>query len=135
MKFIDNSEDYDGAKIYEYEMIFLDLNETQYDFLISHFDDYSWSSGLAINEGFVESNGNRTVFRFTSIKKFDFKNSEEMADDDLELNLITRLIGKEQFFSNMFFEGIGLEEKSITFISGDEKYKVTISKYSDMEKI
>lgn len=135
MRFIDNSEDYDGTKIYVYEIIFLDLNEAQYDFLISHFDDYSWSSGLDINEGFVESDGNRTLFRFTSTKKFDFKDSEEMTDDELELNLMTRLIGKEQFFSNMFFEGIGLEEKSIIFINGDEKYKVTPSKYSDMEKI
>jgi len=135
MQFIDESEDYEGVELFDYQLMFDNISDDQQEYLIGHFDNYSWDMGLAISEGFVETDGSKTVFKFNTPKSFALKDESEWTGNDLENNLLTRLVGKEQFFSNMFFDEMGMEDIEITFISGADKYKVELSKYSTMEKI
>ena len=45
---IDDAESYEGKKLFTYQIHFHQITKTQRQYLIEHFDDYSWESGLAI---------------------------------------------------------------------------------------
>lgn len=128
-------------------MIFYSINKKQRDYLIYHFKDYSWEEGLAIAHctvsempkvGFLKSFSNNEAdieFQFKSVKRYAHKNDVEWTETDLEELLDTRLVGKEQFLSNIFYSAQGLEEKSIKFYDQEQTlYNIEISKYSGIHK-
>jgi len=133
---IDNSEDFENVKLYSYQLLFYDVKKEQIDYLIAQMQDYDWDAGFAISECFLTKDDEKIIFKFTSSKAFDDKDIENWTDEDLDKNLITRMIGKEQFFSGIFFSELGIEDKRVVFVdSNNNEYNVTISKYSDLEKI
>ena len=146
-KIIHDLEEYEGQNLYEYRIIFYSINKKQRQWLISHFQDYSWDQGLSIAEcdvspmpkvSLFKSFSNNVAdieFKFKSSKTFEDKEPDEWSESDLEKNLLTRLIGKEQFFSNIAYSEEGLEDKKATFFDGNnDEYIVEMSKYSSMIK-
>ena len=72
-------------------------------------------------------------FQFKSSKRFENKDWDELSATDLEEILDTRLLGKEQFFSNIFYSDQNMNEKNITFFDQDKKeYRVELSKGSSI---
>jgi len=145
---VNESEDYEGQTLHEFRLIFYSISKKQRQWLVSHFQDYAWDGGLCIAQCFVSkmpkvgllksfSNNDTDVeFKFTSIKPFKDKDWNEWTEEDLEEILDTRLIGEEQFFSNMYFSEIGLDDKKILFIDQNQKqYQVELSKDSSIDRI
>ncbi len=133
---IDNSEDFENVKLYSYQLLFYDVKKEQIDYLIAQMQDYDWDAGFAISECFLTKDDEKIIFKFTSSKAFDDKDEENWTEEDLDENLLTRMIGKEQFFSGIFFSELGIEDKRVVFVdSNNNEYNVAISKYSDLEKI
>ena len=113
-----------------YSIIFHNPNQEQQDRIINHFDDYSWSAGLDVEEEITNEliDGNY-VLKFKSNKHFN------TSDEDYEQNIYHCLIGKGQFFSSLFFDDLGFESLKVEFIdNNDATWKVDISKYSDLKK-
>ena len=145
---INSSEDYEGQTLHEFRLIFHSISKKQRQWLISHFEDYAWDGGLSISQCFVSKlpkfgffksfskNETDVEFKFTSIKPFKGKDWNEWTEDDLEEILDTRLVGKSQFFSNIYFSEIELSDKKIFLIDQDhKKYEVEISKESNISRI
>ncbi len=133
---IDNSEDFENVKLYSYQLLFYDVKKEQIDYLIAQMQNYDWDAGFAISECFLTKDDEKIIFKFTSSKAFDDKDEENWTEEDLDENLLTRMIGKEQFFSGIFFSELGIEDKRVVFVdSNNNEYNVAISKYSDLEKI
>ena len=145
---ISDLDDFEGKALYDYHMIFHSIDKKQRDYLIAHFQDYSWEMGLAIAHctvsampkvGLLKSfskNEADIEFQFKSSKPFKDKDWTEWTEEDLEEILDTRLIGEEQFFSNMYFSEIGLDDKKILFIDQNQKqYQVELSKDSSIDRI
>ena len=145
---VNESEDYEGQTLHEFRLIFHSISKKQRQWLVSHFQDYAWDGGLCIAQCFVSkmpkvgllksfSNNDTDVeFKFTSIKPFKDKDWTKWTEEDLEEILDTRLIGEEQFFSNMYFSEIGLDDKKILFIDQHQKqYQVELSKDSSIDRI
>ena len=143
---ISDLEDYEGNLLYDYRMIFYSINKKQRDYLIHHFQEYSWGMGLAIAHctvsempkvGFLKSFSNNEAdieFQFKSVKRYTHKD-DEWTQTDLEELLDTRLVGKEQFLSNIFYSDQGLEVKNIKFYDQENTvYKIEISKYGGIHK-
>ena len=66
---------------------------------------------------------------------FELKDDENWTDKDLEKNLLTKLVGKEQFISQFEFFETSIAELPIKFIDDQKnKYKVEVSKYSSLIK-
>ena len=144
---IDDAESYEGKKLFTYQIHFHQITKTQRQYLIEHFDDYSWESGLAIARCWVSempkiglfkrfSNPTMDVkFKFESIKPFKDKEQQDWSEKDLETILDTRLIGKEQFFSNMFYNEESFEGCNVVFIDHNgTAFDVCIDKYSAIVK-
>jgi len=100
---IDNSEDFENVKLYSYQLLFYDVKKEQIDYLIAQMQDYDWDAGFAISECFLTKDDEKIIFKFTSSKAFDDKDEENWTEEDLDENLLTRMIGKEQFFLVYFF--------------------------------
>ncbi len=133
---IDNSEDFENVKLYSYQLLFYDVKKEQIDYLIAQMQDYDWDAGFAISECFLTKDDEKIIFKFTSSKAFDDKDEENWTEEDLDENLLTRMIGKEQFFSGIFFSELGIEDKRVVFVdSNNNEYNVAISKDSDLEKL
>jgi len=133
---IDNSEDFENVKLYSYQLLFYDVKKEQIDYLIAQMQDYDWDAGFAISECFLTKDDEKIIFKFTSSKAFDDKDEENWTEEDLDENLLTRMIGKEQFFSGIFFSELGIEDKRVVFVdSSNNEYNVAISKDSDLEKL
>lgn len=135
MQIIDNSEDFEGLELHTYVLSFFDLNDAEIETVEYHLDDYSWESGLAIADASVEQDKNVRRYTFTSPKKFEPKEEHDWTNEDLETNIYTRLVGKEQFFSNLFADAESIESKTVTFSTGGQDYRVEFSKYSELKKI
>ena len=144
---IDDVESYEGKKLHTYQVHFGQITKTQRQFLIEHFHDYSWESGLAIARcwvsempkiGLFKKFSNPTMdveFKFESIKPFKDKDQQDWNEKDLENILDTRLIGKEQFFSNMLYNEESFEGCEVSFIDQNgTAYDVRIDKYSAIMK-
>lgn len=133
---IDNSEDFENVKLYSYQLLFYDVKKEQIDYLIAQMQNYDWDAGFAISECFLTKDDEKIIFKFTSSKAFDDKDEENWTEEDLDENLLTRMIGKEQFFSGIFFSELGIEDKRVVFVdSNNNEYNVDISKDSDLEKL
>ena len=145
---INESEDYEDQTLYEFRLIFHSINKKQRQWLISHFQDYAWDGGLCIAQcsaskmpkvGLLKSFSNHDTdveFKFTSSKPFKDKDWTDWTEKDLEEILDTRLIGKGQFFSNMYYSEIGLDNKKILFIDQNQKeYQVELSKDSSIDRV
>ena len=144
---ISDLEDFEGKALYEYRMIFHSIDKKQRDYLIAHFQDYSWDMGLTIAHctvsdmpkvGLLKSfskNEADIEFKFKSSKRFENKDGDEWLESDLDEILDTRLVGKEQFFSNIYYSDQKLDGKEIIFFDHkNNEYNVELSKYSSIEK-
>ena len=77
-----------------------------------------------------------TQYIFKSPIPFADKDIQDWNDEDIENNLVTKLVGKEQFFSQFLFSECEVEKLNILFYdSNDAKYNVEISKYSSMTSV
>lgn len=63
------------------------------------------------------------------------KDSHEWNEDDIKNNLLTKLIGKEQFIPTFTFSDCGLHDLDITFFDNDKnEYTVEVNKFSSIIK-
>ena len=63
------------------------------------------------------------------------ESGEDWDDKDLAQNIVTRLLGKEQFFCGLWSTG-NFEDKEVVFVDDENnKWEVTIDKYGGLEKI
>ena len=87
--------------------------------------------------GFLKSFSNNEAdieFQFKSSKRYANKD-DEWTQTDLDELLDTRLVGKEQFLSNIFFSDNGLEEKTVKFYDQENiECNIEISKYGAITK-
>ena len=136
-KLIDNldDEDFENVKLYTYTFLFKDMNEDQKQYAIDQFHDWDWGQGLYIAELIFEKKENYSKFTFKSPKKFEDKDSNDWNDNDLQNNLLTKLIGKEQFISTFSFSDCNLHDLEISFFDNDAtEYNVEVSKFSSIMK-
>jgi len=131
--YIDNSDDFEGLELFEYTFKFEDINDEQIEQIIYYFKDWDWEQGLHISELNVDKNNNITSFIFKSGKYFEFKDEEKWTEEDLHKNLLTRLIGKEQFIP--LFQDLEIDSSKIKFLDNNKtEYSVEVSKYSSLIK-
>jgi len=135
MQIIDNAEDFEGLDLHTYTLSLRGLSQKEIEAVEYHLDDYSWEAGLAIAAAHVEQNDHLRKFTFTSPKYFEPKEEQDWTDGDLESNIYTRLVGKEQFFSNIFADAPSIEAKEVVFSDGSNEYLVEFSKYSELKKV
>ena len=75
-------------------------------------------------------------FVFKSSKPYEDKDQIEWTESDLVDLLDTRLVGKEQFFSNIYYSGEDLENNKPKFFDQHGyEYDVIIDKYSSIIKV
>ena len=130
-----DDEEFENVKLYTYSFNFENINDNQKNEIIDLFNDWDWESGLHIAELAIYKDNNNTIFTFKSPKMFELKDDENWTDNDLEKNLLTKLVGKEQFISQFEFFETSITELPIKFIDDQEnKYKVEVSKYSSLLK-
>lgn len=130
-----DDDEFENVKLYTYSIYFENMNEDQKNDVINLFNDWDWESGLHIAELAISENDDNTIFTFKSPKIFELKDDEKWTDEDLEKNLLTKLIGKEQFISHFEFFDSDVAELNTKFIDDQKnKYKVEVSKYSLLVK-
>jgi len=142
---VNESEDYEGQTLHEFRLIFHSISKKQRQWLVSHFQDYAWDGGLCIAQCFVSKmpkvgllksfskNEADIEFQFKSSKRFENKDWDELNEADFEEILDTRLLGKEQFFSNIWYSDQNMNEKDITFFDqANKEYRVQLSKGSSI---
>ena len=83
-------------------MVFLQHLQKQFLYIALYKSNYSK------NEADIE-------FQFKSRKRFENKDWDELNEADLEEILDTRLLGKEQFFSNIWYSDQNMNKKDISF--------------------
>ena len=121
---------------YHYEFHMKDLNDNQIAHMKSQFDQYTWDMGFAVTKFKFKEDGNIFKIAFDSKKYFN-ADEDEWGDQDLAQNIVTRILGKEQFIcSALWSTDYGFEEKDIIFIDDQKnKWKVEISKYGGLLKM
>ena len=136
-KIIDNldDEDFENVQLFTYTFLFKGMSENQKQYVIEQFHDWDWGQGLHIAELVYEIDGNNSKFIFKSPKRFEDKDSHEWNEDDIKNNLLTKLIGKEQFIPTFTFSDCGLHDLDITFFDNDKnEYTVEVNKFSSIIK-
>ena len=126
--FISDYDDYKkGKPLYQYRMVFSSINKHQRDYLVAHFQDYSGDFAIVeLSVSRMPNNPNSEAnITFEFISAYDF------------LDILPSLIGKEQFLSNIFYDGDkALREKAIRLYTDDgTEYSVEISKYGGITNI
>ena len=113
-----------------------DLNGKQIKHIKSEFEDYSWDMGFAVTDFEYKQEGDIFKILFDSKKYFDMK-KEDWDDQDLAQNIVTRILGKEQFIcSTLWSTDYDFEEKDIVFIDDKQnEWAVEIGKHGDLSKI
>lgn len=130
-----DDEEFKDVKLYTYSFNFENMNDDQKNDVINLFNDWDWESGLHVAELAISKDGDSTIFTFKSPKTFELKDDENWTDEDLNNNLLTKLIGKEQFISHFEFFETGVAELITKFVDDQKnKYKVEVSKYSSLLK-
>ena len=123
---------------YHYELHFKELNDDQISEMKEMFEDYTWDMGLAVSKFDYKKDGKTFKILFDSKKYFDMQkdeSGEDWDDKDLAQNIVTRLLGKEQFFCGLWSTG-NFEDKEVVFVDDENnKWEVTIDKYGGLEKI
>ena len=135
---IDNldDEDYEDIKLFEYKLSCDNTNAEQQSYIEEVFDDWSWSMGLNIAHLKKVTEDQLITYIFQSPISFVDKDIQDWADEDIESNILTKLVGKEQFFSQFLFSECNVETLNILFHDPNEnKYNVEVSKYSSMISI
>jgi hypothetical protein len=100
------------------------------------FDDWSWSMGLNIAHLKKVTEDRLITYIFQSPIFFEDKDIQSWSDEDIDNNIVTKLVGKEQFFSQFLFSECGVETLDIFFHDPSEKkYVVDVSKYSSMKSV
>jgi len=128
-----DDEDFKGQTLFTYTFAFKNMNKEQKDFVIAQFNDWSWAMGLHIAELIVSLEGEQTKFTFKSPKPFEDKDDEDWDENDIENNILTKLIGKEQFIPNFEFSECGVDKLEINFFDDKgEEYEVEVDKYSSI---
>ena len=80
------------------------LNKKQIQAIQSTFEEYEWDMGFAVEETIANDISNdKLLIQFVSPKKFKEIQFGHDTEDDLNSNLYTRIVGKEQFISNIYF--------------------------------
>ena len=80
------------------------LNIKQIQAIQSTFEEYEWDMGFAVEETIAnEISNNKLLIQFVSPKNFEEIKFGHATDNDLNNNLYTRIVGKEQFISNIYF--------------------------------
>lgn len=129
---------------FSYQLIFHDVDENQRNNLQEDFEDYTW--GLAFDvisyDSEYESTTKVLKINFSSRKYFIYEEPTDSIFSDqekpnlkpLEKNIYYRLIGKEQYLSKLSY--IEMDEKKDIFFIDDknQKWRCTISKYSEMKR-
>jgi hypothetical protein len=135
---INNLDDevYVGDNLHEYKLTFENANTEQQSFIEAVFDDWSWGMGLNIAHLKKVQENSLVIYIFQSPISFVDKDIQDWADEDIESNILTKLVGKEQFFSQFLFSECNVETLNILFHDPNEnKYNVEVSKYSSMISI
>ena len=136
-KIIDNVEDaeFEGLELFEYKFLFKEMNKEQEDFALSQFEDWDWDEGLHIAELYIQRENNASEFIFKSPKPFEDKESTDWTSEDIENNILTKLVGKEQFIPTFQFSECGLDQLQITFFDHENNaFDVSVDKYSSLTK-
>ena len=136
-KIIDNmdDEDFEGIDLFTYTFLFKNMNDEQKEYVVSQFHDWDWSMGLHIAELKITKENEITKFIFKSPKLFEDKDSPDWNDDDIQNNILTKLVGKEQFIPTFQFSECGVDELEISFIDDQNlDYKVEVNKFSSLTK-
>jgi len=81
---------------YHYEFHLKDLNGKQIKHMKSEFEEYTWDMGFAVTDFEYKQEGDIFKILFDSKKYFDME-KEDWDDQDLAQNIVTRILGKEQF--------------------------------------
>ena len=87
-------------KFFKYHIEFFNIPASKVNYLTSLFMDYSWGGGFSVQgePKFTQTeDGLNMRISFQSSKTFD-------RNRDTENNIYVYLIGKEQFFSNIFYQ-------------------------------
>ena len=130
-----DDEEFENVQLYTYSFNFENMNNDQKNDVINLFNDWDWESGLHVAELAISKDSDSTIFTFKSPKIFELKDDENWTDEDLDKNLLTKLVGKEQFISHFEFFETGVAELTIKFFDDQKnKYKVEVSKYSSLLK-
>ena len=130
-----DDEEFENVQLYTYSFNFKNMNDDQKNDVINLFNDWDWESGLHVAELAISKDSDSTIFTFKSPKIFELKDDENWTDEDLDKNLLTKLVGKEQFISQFEFFETSIAELPIKFVDDQKnKYKVEVSKYSSLLK-
>jgi hypothetical protein len=121
---------------YHYEFHFKDINSKQIKSLKSGFEGYTWDSGFAVTDFEYKEEGDLFKILFESKKYFN-NEDDDWDDQDFAQNIVTRLLGKEQFIcSELWSQDEPFEEKDIVFID-DKQYEwsVEVGKHGGLNQI
>ena len=131
-------------KFFKYHIEFLNTPDSQIEYLAQHFIDYASDLAFSVKgeAEFKQSEDNLHIrITFQSPKFFD----ADDEDEDTENNIFHNLIGKEQFFSNIFYQFLpedGSEDDDFLgkfkafFIDHDKnQWAVQFDKYCGLKKI
>ena len=133
---IHQTDQYRGYNMmYTYEIRFFNVSPNRIDFLETHFKDYSCGSSFDTKNWIVVKAPNSVFFKFTSPKHFDCD-----IDSGSNGNLACKLLGKDQFFSEIWYQFINDNEEQydmgkieVIFIDVDQsEWEVKLSNSSSM---
>jgi len=128
-----NNDDNKGVKLYEYKFIFNDANKEQQSFIEDRFIDWSWNLGLNIVHLKKVCENSLVKYIFLSPIPFQDKDMIDWSEEDLKRNIVTKLVGKEQFISEFLYSDCNVDTLNIFFYDHNEnKYSVEVSKYSEI---
>jgi hypothetical protein len=125
--------------MYNYEIRFRNIPAGQSEYLENQFLQYIHGASFAAVEWAIERNSNdRITFKFSSRKVFD-----PDCEDGINDNLIPVLLGKEQFFSNIWyqflyddFNQLEIDRMKTVFVADDgSEWTVDYSKYCSLTSI
>lgn len=124
---------------YSYCLVVKNVNDKQQKICQEIFEDYKWESGLDVHKVIVDQLiGKNLVIQFVSHKNFD------LDDDSIGKNIVHRLLGKDQFISNLYytFEFDSAEAWFAVLGGASDKrdkenevvYQIEFSKYGELQK-
>ena len=121
---------------YHYEFHFKDISNKQIKSLKTQFEEYTWDMGFAVTDFEYKEEGDLFKILFESKKYFD-NEDDDWDDQDFAQNIVTRILGKEQFIcSALWSVEESFEEKDIVFIDDKQnEWSVEVDKYGGLNQI
>lgn len=119
--------------MYSYEIHFYNVPNELVEEIDNTFTYLKCETGFAATDWRILKTKDSFVAKFPSNKPFDLNIERALSN-----NLIYSLIGKEQFFSIIYYaciySGINHADMDIFFVSDDKtKHRVILDKYCEME--